>query len=430
MKKTAFLLAILVIFCSVPFLAAQNKYALVIGNGAYTGISRLNNPVNDANDMEAALRRLGFTVVKVLDGSLDQMEDAVMDLSRRLSADSGSYGVFYYAGHGVQANGENYLLPVNVSNIQNESLLRQRAVSLDFVMETLGDAGNMLNMVVLDACRDNPFAWARGGSRGLTVISGASSGSIIMYAASANAAADDNNAGRNSLFTGRLLANMGTEGLSVLEVFERTMGDVINATGGRQHPELSIRFAGASSTYLGSRPAPRSVAEPQPAEPEASSSKYYINLGFIGYGGMADYGGGSSGSVSIEYHLSNGLSLGAFIGRIEVDDDIYISDVTTVNAKAAWNWNVNQKLLPYAGLLLGFSVEGYHEEKRSSYSVTGTTNNAIDQRLPLFVSFGLNLGTRFFFNKYIGICFDSFVCVGPGNGALFGGANIGLAVKF
>ena len=114
--------------------SAPQKFALVIGNSNYTGISRLNNPVNDANDMEAALRGLGFTVEKILDGTLEQMENAVLNLSRRLGASRDSYGFFFYAGHGVQSSGENYLIPVQANDIRSEALLRSRAVPLQFVL--------------------------------------------------------------------------------------------------------------------------------------------------------------------------------------------------------------------------------------------------------------------------------------------------------
>ena len=141
----------------VSALQAQQKYALVIGNGAYTNITKLNNPVNDANDMASALQSLGFTVDKILDGNLDQIENAVIRLKNRLSVSKNSYGFFFYAGHGVQSNGVNYLIPVGVS-IPSENFLRDRAVSVQALLRELNDAGNDLNVVVLDACRDNPFA--------------------------------------------------------------------------------------------------------------------------------------------------------------------------------------------------------------------------------------------------------------------------------
>jgi formylglycine-generating enzyme required for sulfatase activity len=258
----------LFVFCYLIFagalLFAQQKYALVIGNANYTGISKLTNPVNDANDMETALKGLGFTVDKVLNGNLEQMENAVLNLKRRLGASRNSYGFFFYAGHGVQSNGENYLIPIAADNIRSENQLRDRAVSLQFVLDTMSEAGNELNMIVLDACRDNPFGWARSGSRGLTVVSHAPTGSIVMYATGANSTAADGT-GRNGLFTGYLLNNLKNPALSVFDVFDRTMDAVIKGTNGRQHPELSLRFAGATSAYLGPRPSPTPSPSPSPA---------------------------------------------------------------------------------------------------------------------------------------------------------------------
>jgi len=262
MKKAV---VFLLVFLMGAALFAQQKHALIIGNGDYTGVSKLNNTVNDADDMEAALKGLNFTsVTKVLDGDLNRMLTEVTNLKRKLSASSDSYGFFFYSGHGVQSNGENYLIPVNASNIQSENLLRQLAVSLQFVLDELGDAGNALNMIVLDACRDNPFSWNRGGSRGLSVLGRAPSGSIVMYATSANSTASDGT-GRNGVFTGQFLNNLKTPGLSVFQVFDNTMNDVIKVSGGRQHPELSLRFPGSANAYLGSRPVASVAVQPAPA---------------------------------------------------------------------------------------------------------------------------------------------------------------------
>jgi formylglycine-generating enzyme required for sulfatase activity len=251
MKKT---LVFTAIFIMASVLWGQQKHALVIGNTNYKGISTLKNPVNDARDIETVLKNLGFTVETVLDGNLERMENAVTNLKRRLGSSSNSYGFFFYSGHGVQANGENYLIPVEANNILNETHLRQRAVSLQFIMDSLNEAGNQLNMIVLDACRDNPFSWYKsGGSRGLSVVSQAPSGSIVMYATAANSVASDGT-GNNGLFTGHLLTNLRAPGLSVFEIFDNTMEDVKKATGGKQDPELSLRYSGANRVYLGTRP--------------------------------------------------------------------------------------------------------------------------------------------------------------------------------
>jgi hypothetical protein len=261
--KKLFALPLLVAVFALP-LFAQQKYALVIGNGAYTGsgMSRLANPVNDANDMTATLQGLGFTVDKVLDGNLDQMETAITRLKNRLSVSKNTYGFFFYAGHGVQSGGVNYLIPVGAS-IPSENYLRDRAVSVQAMLGELNDAGNDLNVVVLDACRDNPFAWARSGGRGLTVVGNQPADSIIVYATSAGSTASDGT-GRNGLFTSQLLKNLKTPGLEVSEVFRLTGADVAQASGRKQIPAVYNQFFGQA--WLGAKPAPPVAAAPvQPA---------------------------------------------------------------------------------------------------------------------------------------------------------------------
>jgi hypothetical protein len=261
MKRLLLVISILV-FCSTAW--AQQKHALVIGNGNYTDLGKLKNPVNDADDMAAALAELGFSVDKVLNGDLDTMESAVMRLKRNLLASKNSYGFLFYAGHGVQSNGTNYLIPIGAS-IPSENFLRSRAVSVQMVLDELNDARNELNVVVLDACRDNPFTWARSGiaSRGLTVIGNQPADSIVVYATSAGSTANDGE-GRNGLFTSSLLKNIKTPGLEVTEVFRRTGQDVIIASDRRQIPAYYSQFFG--SAYFSSPAAPQ-LAAPQAAAP-------------------------------------------------------------------------------------------------------------------------------------------------------------------
>ncbi|MDR1420351.1 MAG: SUMF1/EgtB/PvdO family nonheme iron enzyme [Treponema sp.] len=242
------------------------KYALVIGNGAYTGVTRLNNPANDAADTGAALRTLGFTVDLLANAGRVEMEEAVTRLKNRLSVERGSYGFFYYAGHGVQSNGENYLLPVD-ANIPSEAYLRDRSVSMQAVLDELNAAGNALNIVVLDACRDNPFSWRRSGSRGLQVVSNQPADSIIVYATSAGSTAADGE-GRNGLFTAHLLNNLKKPGLEVNEIFRLTGADVRRASGGAQIPAIYSQFFDIA--YLGTRPAPV-VSAPAPAPSPAAA---------------------------------------------------------------------------------------------------------------------------------------------------------------
>jgi hypothetical protein len=254
MKK---LLVVLFIFAAAGVFAHQ-KFALVIGNGNYTNTTKLNNPVNDANDMAAALQGLGFTVDRVLNGTQDQMVNAIMQLKRRLSASRNSYGFLFYAGHGVQSAGENFLIPVD-ANIPTENFLRNRSVSVQEMLDELNDAGNEFNVVVLDACRNNPFSWARSGSRGLTVVGSQPADSIIVFATAAGSTASDGT-GRNGLFTQHLLNNLKTSGLEVTEIFRRTGADVARASNNQQRPAVYNQFYGTA--YLGARPVAATPAQP------------------------------------------------------------------------------------------------------------------------------------------------------------------------
>jgi len=232
--------------------SAPQKFALVIGNAAYSGSARLRNPVNDANDMAAVLQELGFNVDEVNDGSLDEMEEAITRLKNRLSVSNNAYGFLFFAGHGIQSNGANYLIPVGAS-IPSENYLRERAVSVQTMLAELNDAGNALNVIVLDACRDNPFEWARGrgSNRGLTVVSNQPADSILVYATGAGSIAADGE-GRNGLFTGQLLKNLKTPGLEVSELFRITGADVSRVSERRQIPAVYNQFFGRA--YLGPRP--------------------------------------------------------------------------------------------------------------------------------------------------------------------------------
>jgi len=253
MKNTVLFFIGLII---IPMLWAQQnasnvqKYALVIGNGAYTNITKLNNPVNDANDVAATLQGMGFTVDKLLNGTLDQMENAIIRLKARLGSAKNTYGFLFYAGHGVQSNGENYLIPVD-ANIPTENFLRNRTVSVQEMLDELNDAGNELNVVVLDACRDNPFSWKRSGTRGLTIVSHQPADSIIVYATSAGSTAADGT-GRNGLFTSQLLSNLKTPDLEITEMLRRTGADVARVSDNQQRPAVYNQFYGTA--YLGSRP--------------------------------------------------------------------------------------------------------------------------------------------------------------------------------
>jgi formylglycine-generating enzyme required for sulfatase activity len=260
MKNRAFpFLFIAALLLAEQAFAQSARYALVIGNGTYAELGRLKNPVNDARDIAAALTSLGFQVDSLADADLTAMEDAVVRLGNRLSTSKDSIGFFFYAGHGVQSNGINYLIPAD-AHIANASFLKSKALAAQEVLDTLQDAHNALNVVVLDACRDNPFSWARSGARGLSVVAAQPPGSIIAYATSAGSVAQDG-AGRNGVFTAELLKNIRTPGMEIMEVFKRTGAGVQATTAGAQVPAIYNQYFG-SAFLAGSGTAPAPAVTP------------------------------------------------------------------------------------------------------------------------------------------------------------------------
>jgi formylglycine-generating enzyme required for sulfatase activity len=327
MKKLFVLFVLMALTAGLS--VAQQKYALVIGNGAYTGNwNKLENPVNDAVDMEAALKSLGFQVELVRNGNRNQMQTAVINFCRKLNASRNAYGFFYYAGHGAQdRNGMNYLIPVN-ANTQSLNQLADEALSVRFVLSELEEAGNELNMVVLDACRNVPRGLDRG-SRGLAVESNAPRGSIIMYATAAGKTADDG-AGRNGLFTGHLLKNLKTPGLSVTEVFMRTGSDVARATNGDQYPETQYKYF--ETAYLGQRPTPNTPVQPAPAptpapvvQPVAPPIQPAPNNMVRIQGGTFTMGSSpTSDPERFDYEVQHQVTVGSFyMGKYEVTQKEY-----------------------------------------------------------------------------------------------------------
>ena len=163
-RRAALLSAIVIVLLAhtTTSLAAE-RFALVIGNADYP-TAPLRNPVNDARAMTRALRELGFEVSSLENANKRSMEQAIVSFASRLKEDSS--GLFYYAGHGVQVNGRNYLVPVG-ADIDSEREVRIETVGVHVVLEEMGYAGNRMNIVILDACRNNPFERRmRGGSRG------------------------------------------------------------------------------------------------------------------------------------------------------------------------------------------------------------------------------------------------------------------------
>ncbi len=214
------------------------RIALVIGNAAYKS-SPLANPLNDARAVSDSLRRLGFKVISLENASQKQMFDATREFGDQLKD---GVGLFYYAGHGVQVKGRNFLVPVD-AHIEREDEVAYKAFDIGQVLEKMESAKNPLNIVILDACRNNPFTrGARSGASGLAQMD-APTGSIIAFATAPGAEAADG-AGNNGLYTSHLLRNINTPGLKVEDVFKRTRVAVRQASNGRQIPWESTSLEG------------------------------------------------------------------------------------------------------------------------------------------------------------------------------------------
>jgi uncharacterized caspase-like protein len=227
---------------TIPWAASSQarRVALVIGNAAYRRLPVLRNPVNDAADMAEKLKALGFDVSLVTDATQQAMEAAVRQFGARLAGSDA--GLFYYSGHGVQSNGENYLVPVD-ADVGAETDLRYKTVQADFVLDYMKRAGSKLNIVILDACRDNPFSTFRSASRGLAVVS-APTGSIVVYATSPGSVAEDGS-GRNGTFTASLLKRIGTPGQDLKQMLDDVGKDVQGSTAGRQVPWVLSSYFGS-----------------------------------------------------------------------------------------------------------------------------------------------------------------------------------------
>lgn len=241
---------------SPPQSQGINRLALVIGNARYNNVSKLTNPKNDATDMAKALSRLGFDIIQVHNATHKTMVQAVEDFSQRLKRNKG-VGLFYYAGHGIGVLGKNYLLPVD-ARIKKRSDIQFETMDLSRVLEEMASANNPLNIVILDACRDNPFAGLfRSVNRGLAQIN-APSGTLLAYATAPRDVAADGT-GRNGIYTKNLLAHIEKPGQSIETLFKKVRQGVMQQTNQRQVPWESssllgeFYFAGNKATTVTSK---------------------------------------------------------------------------------------------------------------------------------------------------------------------------------
>jgi Caspase domain len=248
---------------SLPAAHAQGqseaRTALVIGNGGYS-YSKLGNPVNDARDMADALRGAGFEVILKTDADQAGMKDAIRTFGDALKT-KGGVGLLFYAGHGVQLNGENYILPIG-ERPGSEGALKAGAIAAAEVVDAMAAARNGLNIVILDACRDNPLQAGSGATSGLSRIDSSSS-LFVSFSTSPGEVALDGT-GRNSPYTKYLKGAIGTSNLTIEDTFKRTLKGVYQETGGKQQPWISSSFFGEFVFRPNARPPAAAIAAPPP----------------------------------------------------------------------------------------------------------------------------------------------------------------------
>jgi hypothetical protein len=240
--------------------APDRRVALIIGNGGYT-VGRLNNPVLDARAMASTLRELGFEVLAHENLTYRSMRRAVAEFGERVTA--GGVALFYYSGHGLQVGGKNYLVPVD-ADIKNERYVAAEAIDADSVLLHMQESKTRVNIVVLDACRDNPFAGRfRGLGRGLAFMD-VPAGTYVAYSTAPGSVAEDGEPGTNGIYTSELLRALREPGLRIEDVFKRVRIAVQSRTQNRQSPWDASSMTG-EFVFNPAAPTPPLPAAPPPA---------------------------------------------------------------------------------------------------------------------------------------------------------------------
>jgi uncharacterized caspase-like protein len=258
---------------SAPAAFAEKRVALVIGNSAYAHAPQLPNPANDADAMSALLKDGGFDVVETHhDLGVEDMRRVVRDFTDQMPG--ADVAVVYFAGHGVEVDGGNYLVPVD-AQLRRDIDVEDETVSLDRVLKVIEPA-KRLRLVILDACRENPFAQSmkrttarRAIGRGLAPVEPSASDTLIAFAAKAGSTAEDGQ-GAHSPFAMALLKNLATPGLDLRIAFGRVRDDVLAATGNQQEPFVYGSLGGATVALV---PAPSDTGgATAPASPADQAS--------------------------------------------------------------------------------------------------------------------------------------------------------------
>ena len=258
----------------VPVLQAkqEQRLALLIGNSHYQHGGSLPNPVNDVRAIKRALEGLGFTVMKYEDCTQKTMKRAMDIFGNKLKGKD--VGLFFYAGHGVQVRGNNYLLPVD-AKLNNENDAEYDCVRADRVLAKMEKAGSRTNIVILDACRDNPFerSWRRGTEGTGLAFMNAPSGSLIAYSTAPGKTALDGR-GKNSPYTSALLQHIKTPDITVLQMFQKVRSTVMGWSKNKQTPWEATSLKGDFYLNNGSQ-----IATKHHIELDSKDASAYVKRG-------------------------------------------------------------------------------------------------------------------------------------------------------
>lgn len=269
-KALACLVTTLLVFSMAGAVAAERRVALVIGNNDYQSVPKLEKAVNDAQAVSQALSKIGFEVMYLPNAGQKKMNQAVNEFAQKIAG--GGVGIFFFAGHGLQINNQNFLLPVDIDMPKDPNDIDDQAISLVRVQDKLADAKAKFSLLVIDACRDNPLpkkaGRSLGGTRGLAQPA-SPTGQIVLFSAGANQQAldklNDTDGNPNGLFTREFLPMISTPGVSAADALKKVRTSVTSkarSVGHDQNPALYDQTDGDFYFIAG---APQQLASTGPA---------------------------------------------------------------------------------------------------------------------------------------------------------------------
>ncbi len=279
MRLPAICLLLLAIF-HLPAQPAGKRLALIIGNSAYEHGGALKNPVNDARAMAAALQSVGFEVIRYENQTLAGMKKAINEFGLKLR--DYEVGLFYYAGHGIQHKGLNYMIPVE-ADLQAAEQIEFDCVAADRVLAYMETASSKVNIIILDACRNNPFerSWSRNTAGSGLALMNAPKGTFIAYATAPGRVASDGESA-NGLYTSILLKYLNDPALTIEQVFKKVRTEVTEKSAGQQIPWETTSLTGGDF-YFAPKTSPVTTTNPVTPATDADRALQFYSAGMNRY---------------------------------------------------------------------------------------------------------------------------------------------------